>query len=271
MSDIVDAEGLYADIPDHVYHSDKNSLSSSGARALLASPARYRYRLDHPPEPKDHFDFGHAAHSLILGVGAELVRIDADEWRTKAIKDVVAAVRAEGKVPLKPADYDTVHAMADQLCTHPIAAMLFRDGQAELSGFWRDDHTGMWLRVRPDWLPTQGSGRQIIVDYKTTTSADPKHFAKAAYDYGYHQQAPWYIDGLTALGLGDDPAFVFVAQEKTAPYLVSVIELDDDAVALGRQRNREAIDLYAHCQATDTWPDYGQDVHRVSLPAYAFK
>lgn len=273
MSDIVDAEGVYADIPDHVYHSDRGSLSSSGARKLLppSCPATFRYEQDNPPAPKDEYDMGHAVHTLVLGVGAPIVRIDVDAWTTKAAREQRDAARAEGKVPLKAADYDAAVAMANAVRRHPVAAMLLRDGVAEHSIYWRDSETGVMLRARPDWLPRTGpGGRLVIVDYKTSTSASPDKFRSAAADYGYHQQAEWYRDGVAAVGMSEDPAFVFVVQEKKPPYLVSVVELDNDALMLGRRLNRRAIDTYAECVAADHWPTWGDDVHLVSLPTWAF-
>lgn len=273
MSDIVDSEGVYADIPDHVYHSDKNSLSSSGARKLLppSCPAIFRWEQDHPPAPKDEYDMGHAVHTMILGVGAPIARIDVESWTTKAAREQRDAARSDGKVPLKAADYDAAAAMAASVRRHPVAAALFRNGVAEHSIYWRDPETDVMLRARPDWMPhTTPGGRLILVDYKTTTSANPTKFAKSAADYGYHQQAEWYRDGAAASGLSEDPAFVFVVQEKSPPYLVSVVELDNDALMLGRRLNRRAIDIYAECSAANHWPTWGDDVHLVSLPAWAF-
>jgi len=271
MSDLVPSEGLYDAIPDNEYHADKGSLSSSGARKLLppSCPAIFRYEQDHPPESNDAFDLGHAAHTLVLGYGAEIGEVKADGWTTKAAKEAREKLRAEGKTPLLTKQVDQVNRMAASLKSHPIAAALFADGVPERSMYWRDPETGVMLRARPDWLPTQTSGRLIVTDYKTAAGAEPGEFAKSAAKYGYHQQAAWYLDGIAALGLADDAAFVFVIQSKTPPYPVSVVELDQEALLLGRRLNRRAIDIFAECYETDTWPTWGNDVHLVSLPTWA--
>jgi hypothetical protein len=54
----------------------------------------------------------------------------------------------------------------------------------------------------------------ICVDYKTADHANPAAFAKSALDYGYHQQAAWYLDGLRELGISDDAAFLFIVQSE---------------------------------------------------------
>jgi hypothetical protein len=265
--------GVYLEMPVEVYHADpvpQGSLSSSGARKLLppSCPALYRYERDNPPAPTDTFDLGHAAHQLALGVGPEIVVVDANDWRTNAAKEAKAQAHEDGKVPVLRDTYEQVIAMRDALHAHPIASALLGDGgQGEVSLFWTDEPTGIWRRCRLDWKPAPRTGRAIGIDYKTARSADPEKFAKSAVDYGYHQQHAWYLDGMVALDLADkDAAFVFIVQEKTAPYLVSVVQLDVEAVRIGRQLNRRAIGIYAECQSTNTWPGYADDVALVSLP-----
>jgi hypothetical protein len=56
--------------------------------------------LSRPPAATEHvttFDFGHAAHKLVLGAGPEIVVVDAERWDTKAIKEEVAAIHAAGR------------------------------------------------------------------------------------------------------------------------------------------------------------------------------
>ncbi|WP_087587690.1 PD-(D/E)XK nuclease-like domain-containing protein [Prescottella equi] len=272
MSDIVEQIGVYADIPDSVYHSDRGSLSSSGARKLLppSCPAIFRYEQDHPRESTTAFDLGHAAHTLVLGYGAEIVEVKAGAWSTKAAKEAREQAYAEGKTPLLSKEVAQVHGMAAALKAHPLAAALFADGEPERSMYWRDDETGVMLRMRPDWLPNQSTGRLIVTDYKTSVDSNPDVFGKSAANFCYHQQAAWYLEGLAALGISNDAAFVFVVQSKTPPYLVSVVELHHDALMLGRRLNRRAIDIYADCHANNHWPGWGDDVALVDLPNWAY-
>jgi hypothetical protein len=90
--------GVYEDISDTDYHGDKDSLSSSGAKALLppSCPAIFKQWRDHGRPPKKEYDFGHAAHRYVLGKGSEIVLVDADSWRTNKAKDAKDAAYAEG-------------------------------------------------------------------------------------------------------------------------------------------------------------------------------
>lgn len=265
--------GIY-DMTNEEYHSHRYALSSSGARKLLrpSCPAIFRYEQDHPQPTKKVWDIGNAAHKLVLGNGPKLQLVDYERWDTKAAKAEVTAAREAGAIPLKRAEYDQVHDMADALRRHPVASLLFdpERGTPERSLFWRDDRTGVMRRARLDWLPNPRAGRLIIPDYKTCRSADPEKLEKDIEEYGYHQQDDTYRSGAKALGIADDQAaFVFVCQEKTPPYVITVIEVNAAARRIGAARNRRALETFAHCTATGYWPGYSDDVVPVALPGWA--
>jgi hypothetical protein len=271
--------GIY-DIPDATYHADPvpdGSLSNTEARRILECPARYRWDRDNRQAARSEFEFGHAAHLAVLGTGADVVVCDFDDWRTKDAKTARDDARAAGKSPVLSKDWVAVEAMVAALKAHPIACALLTaaGGRSEQSMFWQDTdpftQRSVWLRGRLDRLPATPTttGRLIVADYKTAAKADRDSFSRSAASYGYHQQAAWYIDGIKALCDVDDPAFVFVVQEKHAPYLVNVIELDTTALDIGRARNRAAIDRWIECIDRDEWPGYSTDVELVALPRWA--
>lgn len=261
--------GVY-DLSDAEYRA-ADALSCSEARLVLDSPAKYRWRRDHGEVHADHFDFGKAAHKLVLGAGASVRVVDVDDWRTKEAKAEKAAAHEAGEIPVKRADWDVVRAMAAAIADHPLASALFRrtSGRPEVSLFWDDARSGAPLRARLDWLPDFTGRRLVIPEYKSTTNASPRAFAASAASFGYHQQHAWYVDGVSAALDCDVPAFVFVAQEKDPPYLVSVVELDAEAVAIGRDRNRRAIEVWLRCRRTGQWPGYPLEVQSASLPKWA--
>lgn len=275
---VITEPGVY-DIPADQYHADPvpdGSLSASGAKLLLPPncPAMYQHRKQNGNIKKKAFDHGHAAHKLVLGAGADLVVVDAADWRTKAAQAQRDAAYADGAVPLLTYDYERVSGMADALREHPIASALLNPahGDPEQSLFWQDSRTGIWRRARLDWLPHQRpDGRLIIPDYKTCEHADLESIQRAVWDYSYHLQAAWYQEAAAALGLAKRPGFVFVFQEKTAPYLVTVVEPDRVALDWGRLLNRRAIDIYRRCVETGTWPAYTDEIELIALPGWAEK
>lgn len=263
------------DMPADEYHRHE-ALSSSGARKLLppSCPALFKHERDHGQPTRRVFEIGTAAHKVNLGVGPELVLVDAERWDTNKTKAEVADIRARGGIPLKRGEFDQIQAMAKALREHPYAGRLFdpdRGGKAEQNLFWTDAKTGVDCRARVDWLPaTPRSGRLILPDYKTAAEVDKESINKALHNYGYAQQAPWYLDAITALGLAEKVAFLFVAQMKTAPYLVTVAEVDAESLQIGRDYNDLARRTFAECTASGRWPGFSDDGPIVAgLPGYA--
>jgi hypothetical protein len=273
----VDHPGVY-DLPAQDYHSDPvpgGSLSCSGAKRLLppSCPALFRHWTDNGQESTKALDLGKAAHAQVLDIGDPIAVVDADDWRTKAAQQKRKDAYTAGHVPLLATDYEQVQAMATALRQHPVASALLRPGtgEAEQSLFWTDPETGICRRAMLDWLPDPTPGRVLIVpDYKTTVSAEPSHIARVVANYGYHQQHAWYLDGAEALDLVPDPgaAFVFIFQEKTPPYLITVAQLVPETVQWGRVLNRRAIDIYRSCTETGRWPGYGDAIQSVALPTW---
>lgn len=264
--------GLYPDLDAADYHRDfvpGGSLSSTGARKLLAPscPAKFRHEQDHGQPFKKVFDYGTAAHSVVLGDGPELVIFDRPRWDTDAIKGEIALARERGAIPLKPHEHAQIMDMADVLRRHPEAGPLLdpASGAAEQSLFWEERELGITRRARVDWLRYDGQA----VDYKTARSADLEAISKAVFEHGYHVQADWYLDGLKALGYAnDDTPFTFIFQEKTAPYVVTVARLDPLAMRIGHDLNQAAMQLFANCREADHWPGYSETTELISLPPY---
>lgn len=253
-----DPTGFHADIPEAEYHAHAGSLSQSGAKLLLRAPALFRHAQDHP-DHKSVWDFGSAAHALVLGRGMESIYVAPfDDWTRRKgpeggcqyTTDERNIAHADGLSPILPKDWEVVCDMADALSSHTLAMHLLSDGVPEVSAFAIDEPTGVMRRGRFDWL-----GPTIPSDYKTSTTADPRAFARSAIDLGYDMQAAWYLDLAADL---DHPAeaFAFIVQMKTPPYLVEVVELDADTVERGRRRNRRALELFRDCTASGRWPSY---------------
>ena len=158
-------------------------------------------------------------------------------------------------------DYQRVQDMADKLSSHRLASRLLSEGKPEVSAYALDEATGVTRRGRFDWL-----GSSILTDYKTAASSEPAVFVKAAVNFGYHMQAAWYTDLARDLGHPAD-AFAFIVQEKEAPYLVTVIELPPELVAIGRARNQRALERFRDCTESGIWPGYVPDDTFAQPPA----
>jgi hypothetical protein len=272
----IDKPGVY-DMPSHLYFRDPvvgKSLTSSGIKKLIepAGPAKFHYAMTHPSESSEAFDFGRAAHQLVLNDPDDrIVVVEADDWRGKVAREARESARLAGLTPLLAKQFEVVKEMADAILAHPTAAGLLHasSGKPEQTLVWWDHVSGIGCRARVDWLRTPVEGRRLmVVDYKTTVAADPESFGRFAANYGYFVQAAFYLAGVRELGLDPDPAFLLVSQEKDPPYLVSVLEFDETALTLGRNLMRNAINIYADCTRTGEWPGYTPEVQTVSLPPW---
>jgi len=260
MTVTITEPGIYDGISNADYHAHPALGSTSLKTLATRTPAHYQWdKTRH--KHSDAFTIGTAAHSLILEndtSGIEVVA--ADNWLTKAAKEAKAEALAAGKQPLLIKEMAQVVAMRDAVMAHPEAAKLFTGHRPEASVFW--DENGQQLKCRPDaWLPGQ------LVDLKTTINADPREFGKTAYNFGYHQSAAHYIDGVKT-ATGETLPFTFVLVEKTAPYLVSVVQLDPEAIEMGRALNERAKRIHAECTASGHWPGY-PTAEPISLPMWA--
>lgn len=264
------------DIDEAVYHGDPvpgtGSLSSTGARALSSrrkTPAHYAWERQHGRRPKREFDYGHAAHAKVLGRGMGIEVIDAENYRTKAAQAARDEARERGLAPILAHEVQAIEEMAAAIQAHPTAGPLLTPevGWPEKSLFWTDPLTGVWCRARLDWLTRPGVLRRYtIADYKTADDASPDGFARAIRAHGYDQQAAFYLDGVRALGLDDEPAWVWVVQEKAPPYLIAIYQLTGESLLRADRANRRARAVFAHCTATGEWPGYPVNPVALSTP-----
>jgi hypothetical protein len=141
---------------------------------------------------------------------------------------------------------------------------LFTGGKPEQTLIWQDTATGVMCRAKTDWLRPDG-----IVDYKSAADADEEHLRKTVWSYGYYIQDAFYRRGFRATHPGVEPFFAFVAQEKEAPYLVTVFQITDRALAHGDWQVDEALRIYSRCVETGAWPGYPTDeITDIDLPAW---
>lgn len=263
----ITAPGCYAGIPIDLYHGDVTDgpgVSSSGLRTIEAkSPAHY-YAQSYlnpdrlPEEPKDHFSFGKAAHTLLLGEDGFrdqfVVRPDKwKDWRTDAAKQWRAEQQAAGRTVLNADDIVAIRHIAKQLAADPLVQSGILQGKVEHSLIWQDKITGVWLKSRPDVIP---SADGVLVDLKTTTDASPESVVNTIKNYGYALQGALAGLGMEAtLGIKMTD-FVLVWIEKSAPYAVNISPVDPEWIYWARRQLRRAIDTFAKCIETNEWPGY---------------
>lgn len=277
--------GLHLDMPADAYYADPVpdwSLSASGAGLLLAPscPARYLHDRNHPRTQTADQEEGTLTHAHILGTGPQVERYP-DEVLSKsgtigtdAARAFAAEVRARGNVPVKAEQHAVIIGIANALHRHPVAGRILTGGHPEATLIWPDEEHGITRRARLDHLPDKPGkrGRMVLADLKTVArenAAHPDEWVRAAAGYGTHRQAAQYCEGVVAVGLAKAAAMVYVVVERVPPFAVSLIQLDGEALEIGRLQMSRAARIFAHCKATGVWPDYAADgIAQVALPRY---
>lgn len=270
--------GLHDGIDELEYHADTTTYSQSGIKLMLEAPFQFKWQLDHPSPPKRTMELGSAAHSVVLGVGAQPEAIhrydpktnedlgEAEDMRSPSARDHAEAIRGRGNIPLLRKEIQQVEDMAESLSRHPFAMSILGEGRPEVTGYAVHEETGLNRRVRVDHLhPT------VVGDIKTADTANPDVFLRRAADLGYYIQAPYYLDVLREHG-HPAKAFAFIVMDKTPPYPVSVIQLGSASIKYGRRRYREGLQMLRDCLDSDLWPEYVDPETYVKrdIPDWAF-
>lgn len=275
----ITAPGIYQDFPTVEYFADPcpvPSLTQSVAKILLDRSPRHAW-LAHPRLNPNYqhtedtkFNIGNAAHSLLIGRGKDLVVIDADDWRTKDAKAARDDAHTAGKVAILAHQHETATAMVlsarGQLAAIPECAGAFLEGKGEAVVTWEEG--GLWFRTMIDWLcdPTR------IFDLKTTgESAAPHEVAARMANGNWAIQAAIQERGLDRLDPGNAGRrkHYFVCQETDDPYALTVVEMPESVLTLGRAQLERAIGIWRQCIKTNTWPAYPAALQRPSYPAWA--
>lgn len=248
------------------YHNTP-AISKSDLDLIAKSPMHYKLSKENKPDQTAAMLLGSVTHKLVLEpekfADEYIVAPDVDK-RTKEGKAKWAEFISEvdNLTVIDSEMYEQAKAIATAVYNHPVAAKLLQGGQAELSYFWLDND--IECKCRPDYLRED---IKTVIDFKTTQCSSPEEFTKSAYNYRYHVQAAWYLNGLKACDV-DVENFIFIAVETKPPYPVVVYVADELMIKLGRIEAAENLETYRKCLASDIWYGYEETpkVHSLSLP-----
>lgn len=275
--------GIFPDMPESEYHDDPCDgvpcLSKSIATKLINYSPAHAY-LEHPLlggeryESTKEMDDGEIMHAMMLGYAEEKLHVmrslhqargETEPSVVKNFKSNVAKeerdqARAAGKIPIF--EHQTVrYTRAVRKVAQQMQAAGFpaEQGLVECSIFWVEtasDGTPVQCKARLDHLRP---GFNIIDDLKTASDARPgAKLGSHIYSFGYDIQDAAYRRAVEAVkpemvGRVD---FKFWFFEIADPCPVVPVELDGHFRMIGEARWRQAVDTWAYCLNTDTWPGY---------------
>lgn len=244
---MTDLTGLHTNLSNDEYHALTDWYSSSQLKAAL--PESYKPFTG----TTDALDFGTLFHTVVLepdnlsgyvALDANKIGVKADgtpaqnPTMTGAWKKAVAEAESDGLTVIAQDALDRAFAMRDAITNHPEAnELMFADGGTNEESAFAVDENGIRHKARFD--------RRIpgaIVDLKSTASQPgADSLTKAVLNYGYEVSAAHYLTVAELLGL-DAPTFTLVFVGKTAPYHVTVADLDDLLIMRGNNLRALALE-----------------------------
>lgn len=244
------------------YHSDKEFYSSSQLKKAIQSPFNFYHEVINPSVPNlkasgmdNPLDWGSLVHAILLepetvpNEFAILKTIDDNgdkrDFRKKEHKDYKKAFELanKGKIVLS----DNAYKKAVKACNNvkkyiKANELLEAKGKPEMSGYFKDEFSGLHLRFRPDRLVTDYNGKTAIVDVKTTQSISKKDFYKdAVYKYHYDLSAYMYLQGHQFVSGEIIQDFYFLCVENKAPYAVAVYKASPEFLQSGAKKYIRAL------------------------------
>lgn len=221
--------------------------------------------------------------SLSVGSAVHTIALEPEKWdaeyyilpenydgRTTAGKTMKAEADESGKTVLKYQEVQNIYGMADAIKKHPLALGLLESaGHVESSIFWEQDDVK--FKCRPDLMRNDG----LIVDLKTCRTANPRMFARDAWNFKYHLSVALTCRGYEALYGKPPEEYVFMCIESEAPYIISCFtsfqptEWSESVLSIGNRQLDFLIEEYKECRDTGVWPAYQDTIMPLSLPSYA--
>ena len=222
-------------------------------------------------------DAGTILHALVLGRGQESIAVvQADSFRTKLARELKAAAEAEGKVAIVASKFarhqQAAYAIKAGLLEHDIE---LDPAQSEVVLLWTeraDDGTEVQCRGMVDNLVI-GDDAATIYDLKTGKSSHPRALGSRVYSLGADIQRAAYVSGLAKIrpDLAGRIDYLWLFAEQRPPHAVTPGRATGEMRALGDQRWRRAVNMWARCFKDGYWPSYteGGTIVDVEPPTWA--
>lgn len=257
-------------------YNELKAVRRSDLWKIMESPEKYLYATTHTEAPTPALVFGAAAHKLLLepdGFFDEYFVMPGDlDRRTKAGREAYERLLVvnEGRSMIADDVFRDISAMVETAHRSALARKLLY-GEHETSFVWQDQDTGLMCKTRLDCL-SEPDGNLTVVDYKTVADARTSSFNRDIFKYGYHMQAYMYTESVMQVRhLSERPDFVFIAQEKKAPYALNVVKVDEDVMMAGMDAFRLCLGTLKECQDMDYYWGYNgrfDEMNETELPGW---
>lgn len=267
--------GIHLDVPSATYFGDpcpRPSLTQTLAKVFINKSPKHGW-LAHPrlnpgwePGRGDGYDkdriIGDAAHAYVLGRGKQVVVIGHDNFRGQEARQERDAAFDAGRVPILPHHDIIAQEMAGVLHSRIRGQELFaaRWAAADSEVVVAAEVEGIWCRAMIDRLTHD---RRTVFDYKSgALSVAPHVVAYKLADQGADVQAAMHellLDTIDPESAGRRQ-HIFICQENEPPYAITVVDLSEAWLTMGRKKLAMARMIFKSCLAKNEWPTYPQEI-----------
>lgn len=241
------------------------SMNQSTLKIGLVSAKHMNFAMENLRPATSPMDFGTAYHHRILQpeIYSDVVAVfeGRRDKRTKVYQEFLA--EHDSKIILNKTESDIIEAMAEALYKNKIATgLLLSADKLEQPVYWTDSTTGMKCKALVDIISTE---HLFGADLKTCKDISRTGLKKAFWNYRYDIQDAFYLRGLRKHLKHIEPAFYFVCQEKTPPFDVAIVELDDFDRGEANEAVNQLLGLYKACRETGHWPGLGEEIEVLNM------
>lgn len=258
-------------------------ISASLLKLVAEDPdyglARLQFALDNLGEDNSSpaKDFGRLVHMLLFepqNLGKDFVLSPYPDFRTKDAKAWRDQQSVNGRTIIKDAELLEAEEMIRALRIEnkyvnqdKLAKVqhLFANGELEVEEVFQWEEKGLECKCKVDaYSPTLN----LIIEYKTVQSLKKNKLESDFYNFGYHIAQAHYVSGVKhCLGLEENPGFLYIAQEKSKPYLFEIYEPSDQALLESEEQRLEILDKISN---RDPLNLTSSDIQVLDLPNWAY-
>lgn len=255
-------------ILDEQTYRSHPGLNYSAAKSLLRSPKHFQAALNRKFEPSREMLIGTAVHEAVLeGESPSYIVRPADlDLRTKEGKEWKA--KNAGKEIMSPDEDSAVRNAIKAVRESADAQYLLKLCQQREVGIVQT-YKSVEIKGRLDAYGSDEAGKVIILDLKTSSSADPEEFGRKIFNLKYAAQCAWYR-AILALELGLDyaPNWMWIICETQEPYDVAIYQPSDEMIEIGNAQMEHCIETYRSCKNSNKWPGYSNGIITLEAPVY---
>lgn len=226
---------------DQEYFQDRKYVTNSQLTKLAKSPQHLQAYYEGQNESSTSFDLGSALHLAILEPEKFEETVIVFAGKTRGVKYNKFVEENEGKIVILENEMVDLIGMKEAINNNGEAMHYINNSEKEIVETWTDADSLVQCKGKADMV-----GRDFIADLKTTKDVDPRRFRYSCYDYGYHRQAAFYLDGFKK------ERFIFVCVEKKPPYRIGIFDTSDEFIEQGREGYKELLHQYFEYFKEDT-------------------